>query len=151
MNTTDHYFQTGVVLVNEYYPPFCMASGSLLNPEQFRFLLKGHPIKPPAAISPPKVQARRPFDRSLLPLKPDRSWYGRSKDRVSQTTTDSSGDMDRISNDSSCDIVPAAETAPRPNVEGKVRKRDALEEAIEEARNLVELVGSPFSSAHETF
>ena len=126
-----------MVMVNALYPADCISFRYMIDASQLQYLPQGAPsTKYPGLLYPStgcEGRERQHSRHSDLPLKPDLTEFGRSKQ--AENSTQSSVAM-VASSQSACEISPVVANPPM----------DSLQEVIQEARSLAEL---PWSDDEE--
>ncbi|PWY83141.1 hypothetical protein BO94DRAFT_536622 [Aspergillus sclerotioniger CBS 115572] len=118
-----------VAIVNDTYIPECLGFREVLDPTRSRFRVKGIPVPSEAKEAPP---ANDTPSIGSLPIKAT----GKGKFREIETQRSEDEDTDYLSEPPINELREDSPVAPARN-----RERDALDDLVEEAKALKNLVG----------
>ena len=118
-----------VAIVNDTYTPECIGFREVLSPTRSRFRVKGIPVPAEAKEAPP---ANEPPSMGSLPIKAT----GKGKLCGIETQSSEDEDTNDLSEPLTNKLREDAPGGPAPN-----RERDALDDLVEEAKALKDLVG----------
>ena len=122
-----------IVVVNESYPSSCISFRFLLNPNQPNYRVKGYPT----ALSAQPSSSTAASSNNSLQVKPERNVKGLQQ---TPSRTDSSGQkLAHLPNDGSA-VSSGSSRGVEPPSAPLGYARDALTEAVDEARNIKDLV-----------